>query len=447
MRRLGFLLVLALSGGCDDAAPSDGGYLDAAARDGGGAAPDGGGTDGGGDADGGGGMRDAGPPRDAGSPPAGVAERARALAMELRDHPHFLFGLGNDLDGAPTYDPNRAGAYTLGTTLDVHYWYVTGYSDRGGWSTWNADGSFVRIHGDAAASHGVVPMVTYYQLALDYETGADTLQDTDRMGVWWSDVRLMFQRLNEVRGPSLVHFEPDLFGYLEQRFEGMGTTPGAYPMRIPASVSECAGMAEVAASLGPCLAALRDAHAPRARIGLHASRWGAWYDETDPSADIEASARSVAGFLAAMGGSELDFVVVETSDRDAGFWETYGGMAGMCSVTDGPRGAVYWDATNATLPNFDGYLRWVRGVTEALGLPALFWQTPLGVPSDTCGGTDEHYRDNRVRYFFDHVDELVAAGGVGAVFGTGAGRQTYITTDGDQFRDAVTSYFASPFGL
>ena len=62
-------------------------------------------------------------------------------------------------------------------------------------------------------------------------------------------------------------------------------------------------------------------------------------------------------------------------------------------------------------------------------------------------GTAGHYRDNRVRYLFDHPGEFVAAGGVGAVFGTGAGNQTYITTDGGQFHDAVHAYFASPTPL
>jgi glycerol uptake facilitator-like aquaporin len=32
-------------------------------------------------------------------------------------------------------------------------------------------------------------------------------------------------------------------------------------------------------------------------------------------------------------------------------------------------------------------------------------------------------------------------------FGVGAGNQTYITSDGGQFRNAVTAYFASPVTL
>ena len=77
----------------------------------------------------------------------------------------------------------------------------------------------------------------------------------------------------------------------------------------------------------------------------------------------------------------------------------------------------------------------------------MWWQLPLGAPSDSCGGTTGHYRDNRVHHFFGHVDELIAAGGVGAVWGTGAGEQTFIDSDGNQFHDAVSAYFASPVAL
>jgi hypothetical protein len=437
LSKLALVLVAGLSLGCgDDGASDDGGVLD---RDGSAPRDTGPAVDGGP-------RPDTGPRPDAGPPPAGVAERARELATTLRGDAHFLIGMGNDLDGPPTYDPDRAGAFTLGVTLDVHYVYLVGYSDAGGWTTWNADGSFVTIHADAAARNGAVAMFTYYQMALDYETGADTLRDAARMAVWLADVRTLFERLGESGRPALVHFEPDLFGYLQQRMSDAGSMPDGYEARF-GSAPECAGLPETAASFGACVAAIRDALAPEVKIALSASQWADWYDVTDPSADVEGKARSVARFLASMGGAGLDFVVVETLDRDAGFWEAYGGSTSMCSATDGPRGPVYWDETNATVPSFAQHLQWVRALTEELGLPALWWQTPFGVPSDTCGGSDGRWRDNRVRYFFDHVDELIAAGGVGAVFGTGAGAQTYITSDDGQFQTAVTAYFAAPHPL
>ena len=119
---------------------------------------------------------------DAGTAPMSVAQRARAIATTLRANAHFLVGMGNDLDGAPTYDSNRAGVYTLGTTLDIHYTYLTGYSDMGGWTTWNSPpGEFAGILADACQRHGgLAPMFGYYQLALEYENHHEALHDATR---------------------------------------------------------------------------------------------------------------------------------------------------------------------------------------------------------------------------------------------------------------------------
>jgi hypothetical protein len=84
---------------------------------------------------------------------------------------------------------------------------------------------------------------------------------------------------------------------------------------------------------------------------------------------------------------------------------------------------------------------------ERTGLPILWWQTPLGVPSDTPGGTAKKYRDNRVKYFFEHPGELVSAGGFGMDFGTGAPNQTDVTTDDGQFASAVTKYYGAPASI
>jgi hypothetical protein len=92
-------------------------------------------------------------------------------------------------------------------------------------------------------------------------------------------------------------------------------------------------------------------------------------------------------------------------------------------------------------------LRWVKALTARMNRPALEWQTPLGLPSTTCGGTNENWRDNRVRYFFSHVPDLVDAGIAGMTFGTGAGGQTNLATDGGQFKTAATAYKAAPVSL
>jgi len=71
----------------------------------------------------------------------------------------------------------------------------------------------------------------------------------------------------------------------------------------------------------------------------------------------------------------------------------------------------------------------------------------MGLPSPTCGGSDQHWRDDRVHYFFGHVADLVDAGVAGMTFGTGAGGQTNLATDGDQLKTAAIAYMATPVAM
>ena len=373
-----------------------------------------------------------------GAPVGSLGDQARALAQHMSGSTNFLVGLGNDNDGP----------FDQGIPIDVHYTYLVGYGDQGGWTTWNTDAGYVTYRCDNAYAHGVAPMFTYYQLALELEnSNVGVFTDDTRMRQYLLDVQVLYERLAAFGHPAMVHFEPDFFGYLQIYTEDHSTTPDQMPASIHhADFHACDAIDETVTGLMECLIHMARSIAPEVRVGFSASRWGSWYDSTDPNADIEGSAESIADFLRSVGSDDTDFIIVETLDRDAGFWETSGGGV-TCSVTDGPRGPVYWDETNATLPNFQQHFRFVGALTERLQRPAFWWQTPLGVPSNTCGGTSEHWRDNRVSYFFSHIDEMVAAGGFGMAFGTGAGEQTDIHTDGGQFHTAATSYAASPFAL
>jgi hypothetical protein len=360
-----------------------------------------------------------------------LRDQQRQLAIDLRGTPQFMLGIGNDNDGP----------YTNDVPIDLHYAYLVGYGDKTGWPTWNTNGDYPLFFERTATMHQVTAMFTYYQLALELETNNDAaLSDTTRMHQYLADMRLLFQKIAANDTPVAVNIEPDFFGYLMQR----GTS--AIPAKTHyADVPECADVPETAAGLMQCVLRLGHSIAPKARLGFHASMWGKYYDVLDANADIEGSANAVGDFLMAI-SADTDFVSIETLDRDAGFWETSGGGA-TCSVTMGSRGAVYWDETNQALPNFSQHLRWVTALTTRMNRPAIEWQTPLGLPSTTCGGSDEHWRDNRVHYFFAHVPDLVDAGIAGMTFGTGAGGQTNLGTDGGQFKTAATAYKAAPVTL
>jgi hypothetical protein len=363
---------------------------------------------------------DGGGGTDGGSSGGGGSAAAK-LAQKLRGKANFLVGMGNDLAN----DHNMDGAYTVGTTLDLHYAYLVGLPTMGGWPDWNANGSFVNILSDAAIAHGVTPMYTLYAMAAWGDGNTSVITNDSFMTLYWQGATLLFQRVGMIGKPAVVHIEPDFWGYAVQ-LPGDATAPA----RVTAHAPECASVTDDVAGIAKCHVILARKYAPNAVVGFHVSSWGADVNKT-------------IAFFKAIGATQADYVSTDMLDRDAGCFEAHvdpncqrGGTTGW-----------YWDESNQTSPNYHDHLTWVTQITQGLGLPMMWWQVPFGVPSTTPGGTAGHYRDNRVHYMFAHTSEFVAAGGFAAAFGTGAGNQTYITTDGDQFKNAVAGYFASPTPL
>jgi hypothetical protein len=350
-------------------------------------------------------------------PPASVVKSAADLSLRLRGTSHFLVGLGNDGDGA----------FTLGSTLDLHDAILRGLPGRGGWSDSPADGGFIDGFVRSADAHGTTPMLTLATMARqdEDEDNLHVLSDEQTMSAFWIGARLLFQRLGSYGKPSLVHLEPDFWGFAQQ-----ASPDGTRPVLVKRFASECGDEADDVRGMARCLLKLARTYAPRAAVGFHASVWAG-------------TPASVVRFLRAIGADGADLVVTDVADRDAGCWER-----GTDPECQGPKlTGLYLDETNRTSPNFHEELAWAKEIHDGLGLPVLWWQVPLGVPRNRAGGRTDHYRDNHVHYMFGHIDELIAAGGVGAVFGTKVAHQTTIATDGDQFKNAVARYFQSPAPL
>jgi hypothetical protein len=270
-------------------------------------------------------------------------------------------------------------------------------------------------------------MFTLYSMAAWGEANAAVLTDDAFMQPYWDGAKLLFERIAMFDKPAIVHFEPDWWGFAQQT---SGGDPTSLPVHVSSLAPDCAGLPDNLVGMGGCLVTLARTYAPKAVIGFHASRWAA----TDP--------QSIVDFLQQVGAGDADIIVIETLDRDAGCFEEH--VDPNCQRNDGP---WYWDETNTTSPNFSEHLAWANAISDRLNQPLLWWQVPFGVPSNTPGGTAGHYRDNRVKYLFEHPDEFAAAGGLGAVFGVGAGNQTYIDSDGGQFQSAVSAYLATPTPL
>jgi hypothetical protein len=241
------------------------------------------------------------------------------------------------------------------------------------------------------------------------------------MEAYFAGAKLLFQRLAIFDKPALVVIEPDFWGYAMQR-----SADGKGAVHVTAHAPDCANMTDDYRGLAGCLVKLARTFAPKTVIGFEASQWGG-------------SLGAIVTYFKTIGADQADFISNDPLDRDAGCFEAHTDPNCQRSAS-----GLYWDETNVKSPNFHEYLAWVKGMSEGVKLPVLWWQVPFGVPADAPGGAAGHYRDNRVRYLFSHVDEFIAAGGAGAFFGTGAGNQTYVTTDNGQFKNAVTQYFASP---
>jgi hypothetical protein len=358
-----------------------------------------------------------------------------ALLDKLGAPRQFLIGHGNDLPGEYTgLTGDKPAIYGLPHKLDIHYAYLSGVADEtldGGpsWPHYEPDGGFVTTIANMDAAKGVTPMFTLYQHAARGEKNFAAFRDEDFMTKYWRGVRLLFTRLGAFGKPAMVHLEPDLWGFAQ---EAHGDDPANMPVLVGGLVPECRDLPDDVSGLGRCIVRLSRAISPKVLVGMHASGFGALGEP-----------KRVAAYLTKVGAREGDFIVLETLDRDAGCFEAK--IDQRCQRDDG---ALYWDESNQRSPNFHDHLRWVREIHAGLGgMPVMWWQMPLGVPSDDPGGAPGRYRDNRVRYLFEHTDEFAGAGGFAAVFGVGAPNQTNIQTDGGQFSRAITKYYASPLPI
>ncbi len=281
-------------------------------------------------------------------------------------------------------------------------------------------GEYVRnfVSNAAKSTPPQIPMFTYYEILQALQAtvppntnveGADEVTmaatSTSIMKRYFNDYRFMLQQIGNAR--AIVHIEPDFWGYAEQHASDPTTEMAAV---ATANSTDCGSMPNTIAGMGQCMIAMTRKYAPKTLVGLHASEWSTNTDvglNTSKSLDVAGEAKKTAAFLAACGESSADLVIVETSDRDAGYYQSQGRN-------------TFWDATNATLPDFHQDFAWVKALTETLGKAALYWQTPLGNANQN--NTTNHWKDNRVDYFFAHPDEMAAAHAIGAVVRRGPGR-------------------------
>jgi hypothetical protein len=332
---------------------------------------------------------------------------------------------------------------STGVPWRYRYVYLAGgVNTPNPWQNWNSPtGAYATNYMNASAADGYIPVFTYYELLQSNpSTGANesdrdfsNLNNPTTMAAYYANFKLLMQTVGAYAKPVVVHVEPDLWGYLQQR------AAGGVASTLSASVgssgfADVAGIPDTAQGFAQALLRLRDLYGSNAIMAIHASGWASGIDidsTTDPTVNAGAVADSTAAFLNSAGlsgnpfGSTWDLVFNDLDDHDAGWWERQG--ANNAGFTH------WWDPTNTTFPNFARYLAWVTELRTKTGVPQVAWQVPVGnqyflTMNNTCG----HYQDNVAQYFTSHPDALFGAGIIAVLFGAGnACQTTYTDAQGD----------------
>jgi hypothetical protein len=225
--------------------------------------------------------------------------------------------------------------------------------------------------------------------------------------------------------PAIINVEPDFWAYAEQANQNPHLLPAAV---ATGNATDCGSQENSIAGFGRCLIAMSRKYAPKNRIGLHASAWASGFDSfgnRDPGLDVVAEGTKVGTFLLECGAGDADFLTVDASDRDAAWYDTQGKNS-------------WWDATNATLPNFTQAFKWTKAVAEKVQRPMVWWQLPVGNMS--LPNTNQKWKDNRVDYFFAHTSEVAASHGAAMLFGAGQDNQTNPSTDNGNLVTKTKAY-------
>ena len=345
----------------------------------------------------------------------GVSAPAAALLQKMGKTARLQIGLGS---GQSIQDMQNQGIHP-----DIVDNYLVGVGP-GSWPDWNTDGAYVTYTAQKDLANGATPMFTLYQMASRGDGNLSGINDPSFMNSYWSQVRTMYDRINALNTPVLVNLEPDFWGYVYSQAPNHDATQMA---AVVNNQPECSWMPNTAAGIGMCLVSMARWHAPKALIGFPAAFWNAGTDV-------------IAKEMQAVGADRADFIVAQTSDRDAGCLE-----AAAVDECKGRTGPFYLDENNVNTPNFHQQQNQWSAYRDALGngLPILWWQTPLGVPSDTPGGTPTHYRDNHVDYMLRNAWEYGGMHTFAIVFGGGGTYSTTINSDGGQFSRLFGQYISS----
>jgi hypothetical protein len=108
----------------------------------------------------------------------------------------------------------------------------------GGWTSWGyPSGSFADVYMWESGINGYIPVFTYYQIVPSApdpwsEDVMTKLQNASTMSAYFAEWKLLMQKTGAYNRPVIVHVEPDMWGYMQQRY---GADANTVPVKVASS--------------------------------------------------------------------------------------------------------------------------------------------------------------------------------------------------------------------
>ena len=150
------------------------------------------------------------------------------------------------------------------------------------WPPGLSEGAYVPTYIKESQANGQIPVFTYYEIRQskpgaswkgesdgDYEN----LQNKETMTAYWQDITRFFQQAGATGATTVLHVEPDLWGYMEQRAKN--EDPSTVSAQVAATgISDLDGLPDTMQGFARAVVRLRDKYAPNVLLAYHLSVWG-----------------------------------------------------------------------------------------------------------------------------------------------------------------------------
>ncbi|KUN24125.1 lectin [Streptomyces antibioticus] len=231
----------------------------------------------------------------------------------------------------------------------------------------------------------------------------------DLLTRYLNDYRFFLQKIG--KSPDMIDLEPDFWGFARS----LGNLHQVSAQVSASNPTDCGSQENSAAGLAQCLISMAHKYAPNAGVGLHLSCF-----------DWQTNLQKCVNDYTDLGAKNADFLVSDESDRDAGWYAqpAHGGSDHFWNDQKAAAALKYW-----------------KTMAESAGKPVVLWQVPVGNMAQN--NTLNHYKDDKVDWFFGHMDQVANAHIAGLFFGPGQQEQTSAETDGGNLINKTIAYHNS----